>query len=443
MTHAPGEPLSPEEAERLLAPLGQYRAVILAVSGGPDSMALMHLAAEWHARNQPSCHLLVVTVDHGLRAESAHEAAAVADTAAALGLEHRTQFWEGEKPGSGVPSAARAARYNLLEGIALALSPNGRAAVVTAHTQNDQAETLLMRLMRGSGLEGLAAMAPVRPMRTGSRADLLRPLLDVPKSRLIATLQLRGAAWIEDPTNQNMDFERPRLRQALAALKPHGIEAAALATSARRLREAGEAVDYAQAHFTATLDLPANGEVVYAWCARHAFEAGPPLLRGRVLAMLIARFGGATPAPDLAEVEALIQRLASGGSITATLGGAVVAAGPRWLKVWREVARIEREPLQLLPGIAQLWDNRFWVCSANAEGVSVGALGEEGRLRLGGDLDPGYRLPAAAVAAQPAFWRGGELLAVPSLAGFLKAGTAFAARSEAASQGFSAVPRLH
>jgi len=407
------------EADKLLAPLAAFDGIVLAVSGGPDSMALMRLVAEWNERHpKPSRQILVVTVDHGLRRESAGEASFVAEWATRLQLPCRILRWEGEKPARGLPAAARAARYELLEGQATRLDASN-VGLVTAHTQDDQAETFLMRLKRGSGVDGLSAMAPCTPLRQGSVVSLLRPLLSVPKARLIVTLEARGQTWVEDPTNTCLDYERPAVRVALARLADEGISAGALATSARRLRAAREAVDYGLARFTETLALSFNEEI-FASLSRAAFDEGPEALRARVLARLIGRFGGASLPPQLAEVEDLTARLAADKRTTSTLGGAVVSATPREVKIWREPGRIAGAPLTLQPGVWDVWDKRFRVRSGGVD-VHVRPLGEALRRETVAPLlDPRRPLPAAAVAALPAFWSGDRLLGVPALKTYMQ-----------------------
>src|ERR1700683_2852862 len=172
-----------QDAKRLFAEWKAAPAIVLAVSGGPDSTALMWLAVRWRRGLVRGPRLLAVTVDHGLRAESAAEARDVKRLARSLELPHRTVRWTGVKPKTGMPAAARAARYRLL---AQAARANGATHILTAHTRDDQAETLLMRMLRGSGIAGLAAMAR-ETERDG--VQLARPFLNVSKSQLIATLR--------------------------------------------------------------------------------------------------------------------------------------------------------------------------------------------------------------------------------------------------------------
>jgi len=211
-------PISASDAKRLFADWKAAPALVLAVSGGPDSIALMWLAARWRR-----------SVSRGPRE--------VKRLAHALDLEHRTVRWRGAKPLAGVPAAARSARYQLL---AQAARTAGATHILTAHTRDDQAETLLMRLLRGSGIAGLAAMA-----RESERDGLwlARPLLDVPKSRLIATLGKAGINFADDPTNRDTAFTRPRLRALLPTLAAEGGDARSLARLASRLARANAAVE--------------------------------------------------------------------------------------------------------------------------------------------------------------------------------------------------------
>ncbi|MGI9384089.1 MAG: tRNA lysidine(34) synthetase TilS, partial [Methyloligellaceae bacterium] len=214
--------------------------VALAVSGGADSLALMHLMARWCAlKGLAAPKPTVLTVDHGLRAASAAEAAHVARLARGLGFKPVLLRWDAEKPTSNLQSAARAARYDLM---AAHCHTAGIAAMVTAHHLEDQAETVLMRLGRGSGVDGLAAIPEVSAW---AGIDLLRPLLDLRKARLIATLEAAGVDWIEDPSNLNERFERVRVRRALERLESLGLTADRLALTARRMRRARAALDAA------------------------------------------------------------------------------------------------------------------------------------------------------------------------------------------------------
>jgi tRNA(Ile)-lysidine synthase len=201
-------PVSAAELRSLFADLADHPVLILAVSGGPDSTALLWLAARWRKSLKHGPKLVAVTVDHGLRKEAKREAAAVARLARKLGVAHRTVRWQGRKPATGLQEAARMARYRLL---AEAARRAGARAVLTAHTLDDQAETVLIRLTRGSGIGGLGAMARVAPLHGDGEISLIRPLLDLPKVRLVATLRRARIGWRGGPGAPTRRWSGPRL----------------------------------------------------------------------------------------------------------------------------------------------------------------------------------------------------------------------------------------
>jgi tRNA(Ile)-lysidine synthase len=230
------------EADSLFSGLEKLPAILLAVSGGPDSTALLMLAARWRDGRKSGPKLFAVTVDHGLRMEAKREAAAVAKLARKLGVAHRIVRWTGKKPKTGLPQAARFARYRLL---AEAARKAGAPCIVTAHTLDDQAETVLIRMSRGSGVTGLAAMARITGVPGGEGVRLVRPLLDIPKARLVATLQAAKIAFADDPTNRDPRFTRARLRGLMPQLAQEGLDARRLALLARRLKRAEAAIETA------------------------------------------------------------------------------------------------------------------------------------------------------------------------------------------------------
>jgi tRNA(Ile)-lysidine synthase len=272
----------------------------------------MWLAARWRVGFSRGPRLLAVTVDHGLRAESAHEAREVKRLAHALDVPHRTVRWSGEKPKSGVPAAARDARYGLLTAIA---RRSGAGHVLTAHTRDDQAETLLMRLLRGSGISGLAAMA-----RESERDGVLiaRPLLDVSKTQLIATLEKAGIGFADDPTNRDIRFTRPRIRKVIEGLAAEGGDTRNLARLASRLARANAAIEVltdGAARYLALRDrkaaAPAKTRTAQPRNASFdaaAFAGLPEEIRLRLLLRAISRFGHEGPV-ELGKVEALLAAL--------------------------------------------------------------------------------------------------------------------------------------
>jgi tRNA(Ile)-lysidine synthase len=297
-------PVTTRDAKSLFADWKGAPAMILAVSGGPDSIALMWLAARWRRAMARGPRLLAVTVDHGLRPEAAREAREVKRLASSLDMPHRTLRWSGAKPKAGVPAAAREARYRLL---AQAARQSRATHILTAHTRDDQAETLLMRLLRGSGIAGLAAMAR-ESERDGLR--LARPLLDVPKSRLVATLQKAKINFAEDPTNRDPNFTRARLRAVMPALAAEGCDARNLARLASRLARANAAVEILAEgadRYLALKDRAHTNSGGRTFDAK-AFAELPEEVRLRLLLRTINQYGHEGPA-ELGKVEALLAAL--------------------------------------------------------------------------------------------------------------------------------------
>jgi tRNA(Ile)-lysidine synthase len=346
MSDDDNSPISAQDAKRLFADWSGVPAMVLAVSGGPDSIALMWLAARWRRALARGPRLVAVTVDHGLRAEAAAEAREVKRLARILDLPHRTLRWSGAKPRTGLPAAARAARYRLL---AQAARAHGATHVLTAHTRDDQAETLLMRMLRGSGIAGLAAMA-----RESEREGVLlaRPFLNVSKSQLIATLKKAKIDFADDPTNRDLNFTRPRIRTLMPLLATEGGDVRNLARLASRLARANAAVEVLADGAERYLALKGREASHPGFGAKTAgaktsgaktldaktFDAGafaamPEEIRLRLLLRAIDRFGHEGPA-ELGKVETLLAALdraaaektaGRGVRLKQTLAGALVS----------------------------------------------------------------------------------------------------------------------
>jgi tRNA(Ile)-lysidine synthase len=303
----------------LLAPLADVSQCLLAVSGGPDSLAMMVVTAHWaqEKRKGPRPVLSVATVDHGLRKEAADEARFVAKIAKSLGLKHKTLRWEGSKPRTGVQAAARDARYQLLCDHAATI---GARALVLAHHADDQAETLLMRLCAGSGPAGLSGMSAV-----SLRDDLfvLRPFLDVPGARLKACLSGTGFSAIEDPSNSDARFTRVRFRGLRDSLESEGLDAARLGRLAKRMQRIEAALAVAVAEAERMAMIPQASGLRFA----ALLWTYPDEIILRVIGRAIARVGG-RGAPDLAALEdvclALSDTARDGKRLKRTLGGTVL-----------------------------------------------------------------------------------------------------------------------
>ena len=394
-----------------LGPFERAPHLAVAASGGPDSMALTLLLAEWvQGRNG---RLDAITVDHGLRAESAAEAQQVGRWLAHLpGVTHRTLSWSGPKPESGIQAAARDARYRLL---AEYCRDNRILHLCVAHHRDDQIETHHLRAGHGSGALGLAGMSAIRPL-DGVR--LMRPLLGVPKAALLALLTARGQAWIDDPSNANPAFERVRLRQSAETADDERDAAQLHRLGLERQRLEAEAAGLLAETFTL---FPAGwGELAPA-----AFSetASPNLL---ALGWVLQSLGGNDyPVSDSRRAEAL-ERIRSDAAADFTLGGCHVRrSGPR-LQIHRDWGAI-RQRAAAVPGMRMTWDGRFAVTVSPrlapkvtvtpSLDFTIGRLGERGIRLLGaaGHAQSESGIPEPARKALPALWQGDRLMAVPGL----------------------------
>jgi len=355
-----GRPISVREANRLLHPFMRARALVLAVSGGPDSTALLMLAARWRRAHKHAPELFAVTVDHGLRPQSAAEARAVKALAQRLKVAHCTLRWSGKKPRTGLQEAAREARYRLLASAARKLEAG---YVLTAHTLDDQAETVLMRMARGSGVTGLRAMRKLTPMvfparspqrRSHDRHPLLlgRPLLDIAKARLFATLRRDKIEFADDPSNRDSRFARSRMRELMPLLAQEGLDAGRLAVFARRLRRADDALENATDAASAQCSSEPwikSAPIVFDVLA---FRKLPAEVALRLLGRAIGHFGGER-ALRLGKLEAFYDALENAFSgagpksrsrfrFRRTLAGALVTLSGTRLVIERAPARTGR-----------------------------------------------------------------------------------------------------
>ncbi len=381
------------------APFESKPAIAVAVSGGPDSLALLLLIDGWVRDRGGSA--LALTVDHGLRPDSAAEAAQVGDWAQGRGITHETLRWTGAKPHTGIQAAARQARYALLSE---ACAAHGILHLAFAHHADDQAETVLFRRERGSGPAGLAGMAASRSL---GPVRLIRSLLGWPKSALTETCRHFAQDFIEDPSNRSDRFARTALRRQLAGDPEHRAALLRAAAGAASLRVAADAL-LANA-LAAIVEIRPDG---IALLDREAFISAEAGTRHAVLAATLRTVGGQAFAPDADAVGRLDAGLSDRDFTGASLGGCLIRIWNGRFLVCREPKRAA-PPVMLTPDGWSRWDGRFSVRAAgNHENMSVGALGSQAYAGLRRAADLG--LPAVAGAGLPAVRSGGDLAAVPS-----------------------------
>ena len=402
------EIILPDRFAALMARLGPFEpapTIAVAVSGGPDSMALTLLAAAWAAARNGGVE--AITVDHGLRPESGDEARQVGTWLAdRSGVSHAVLEWRGAKPERGIQAAAREARYRLLTEHCRA---KGILHLCLAHHLDDQEETHRLRAEHGSGSQGLAGMSAIR---AADGVRLLRPLLGIPKATLIATLRARGQEWIEDPSNRNPAFERVRLRQSQA---PDGAEA-----TIARLRRLGLERDRLERQAAAMLSegllLHDGGWAEIEPVGWQASDPAAPLALGWILQSI----GGTEfriPAARCAEALAAIR---AEEVADFTLGGCHLSRRAATLRIARDWGAVQ-DTRSVGPGSRFHWDRRFEIRIGPEWGgrgsLTVARLGERGLQWLGraGHSVTGHEIVEPARKALPALFDAEVLLAAPQL----------------------------
>ena len=395
----------------------------------------MYLAARRaHDASQPRPH--VVTVDHGLRPEAAAEAELVKGWAGALGLPHTTLTWDGPKPTSDIQAQARAIRYQLIADYCL---DSGLTSVMVAHTQDDQAETFLLRLARGSGVTGLSGMAACGPLPVTEprykSIRLLRPLLQFSRAALRSSLRAAGQEWIEDPSNEDVSFARVRMRALMSALAEEGLTVSRLAATTDRLSDVSVVMDdvahdlkHACAHFASGGYVCVDGP---------ALMSAPRSIGLKVLGELLMAVGGSYYQPRFVALERLYEALAhdvaGAGELGQgrTLGGCHIGPAAlgstqsyviaREMRSLRARLRKLETPLGLGVGESVLWDNRMELVLSGSQETGVcwrgdiRPLGREGWRELtkrvaGPNQDTLKHIPVKARTALPGLWSGDDLV---------------------------------
>ncbi len=365
----------------------------LAVSGGGDSMAMLALAHNWS--RAWGVRLRAITIDHGLRPESADEAAMVAQECATLGWPHDTLAWRWDGTGN-VQDAARRGRLNLISQWRGTLQH-----VLMAHTADDVAETFLIRLARGSGVDGLAAMLPKREV---ADFTVVRPCLQMRRDELRHYAQHLMVPWAEDPSNDDPKYDRARARKILSELDGMGLRFDGITDTANRMRRAADALrsqtcEAARHCVSETVD---GGLLLQ----RDAFAKLPHDIQLRLLASAIMWIGNADYRPRAAKLEFLLDRIMAGGA--STLMGVKLELSGDTVRSFREYSAVATT---VSTGI---WDGRWRIAGPSTKDMTIQALGE-------GISDcPDWRdsgVPRAALMASPAIWAQGSVIAAP-IAGF-------------------------
>lgn len=405
--------LGTEDFAALIAPyIASGEKVAVAVSGGPDSMALA-FCLQRYVGQAGATNLTALIVEHGLRPESAQEAQTVAERLSVMGIEAHILPWHHDGIDNRVHVRARAARYRLLLD---ACKARGIAKLFLAHHADDQAETILMRFAKGSGIDGLAGMEAVKEVEG---VQLIRPFLSLPKVRLIATCEVQAIPFITDPSNEADKYARGRLRRMMPLLEQEGFTRERLLDLSERAHEAKDALDfYAQAFLRDHAEILTGGAVRIDLSA---LRGQPRAVTLRAVAWILSDIDRtADYGPERKQLVPFVDWLLQEGESEArTLHGCLVQKGELCARAvfLREAAAIaDRQPLEA--GQTILWDGRWDIAYSGTEtGLEVMPLGRQTHETVDGlaprlrDLVPQGRIRAAL----PALWCGDQLAAIPVL----------------------------
>ena len=378
--------------------------IAVAVSGGGDSMALALLVRDWvKGHGGPNGgELIALTVDHGLRAESAAEAQKVGALLKDKGIAHELLVWQGDKPETHIQERAREARYKILTE---ACRKRGFGFLAVAHNLEDQTETFWMRLAHGSGLDGLAGMTPSRDV---DGVKIIRPVMGFTRADLRATCEHYKVAWIEDPSNKNDKYLRVRLREFEDVLAQEGFTPARLAQTMQKLEDAREALAVMVATaFSTSVQVHPEG---YATLNTQQWQKSPKEIQRRVLAQALTSVSPQEYPIGAEAIETTRLELQTAGFMGKTLAGCEIFPAQGGYFVFVREAAIVEGPVEAAEG--KVWDKRFAV-SGVAAGVTIGALGSA---KIDEDKTPAKKaLPFKIRRVLPAFFLNDNLCAVPHL----------------------------
>ena len=347
---------------------GKYQHVAVGVSGGVDSLALCLLAQQWGEQN--GVKLTALTVDHGLRKESAREAAQVKSWLTRRGIAHVTLVLDQPFPRYGIQAFARKWRFQLLGDWCRI---NLADVVMLAHTIEDQMETICMRILADSGPEGLSG---IRRNTVVGGLRILRPLLKISKGRLIATCSAFNQDWVVDPSNQDTTYSRVKIRQLMPYIEKTGLESNKMIRLASAMEKLRNAFDNFSASFVKN-----NGGILktgIAWINVSSFEKMPNKFKELLLLRLLVTIGGASWPSSKKKINRLIDSLKKEKVTRSTLGGCVIEKtilGKIW--IYREIKR-RCLSVVIMPGEKRRWDNRFEVFQNFDRKLILEPLGEQG-----------------------------------------------------------------
>lgn len=372
----------------------------VAVSGGSDSLSLLYLINSWS--NKKNLKIVILTVDHNLRNGSADEALYVGELCNKLGLIHKTLFWDHEDIEGNLSASAREARYRLMQN-----SIPSDAILITGHTLDDQAETFLMRLRRGSGVDGLASMAEQSYLSFGNDGiTIFRPLLDFERQTLRKVLNFYKVDWIEDPTNNDQSFERVRVRELLARFVEIGIDKNTIGRTALLMQSAKTALNHFASDCYEKFGSCDNGDIIFDFSE---FSKQPLDVKRRLISAAQKWISNQKYRPRLSQVDALINSIDE--KVTFSGSGTICYFHNNSIRITREANACVCE----IEASNDVIFDRRWklIALENCKDLTIKCLGEDGYTFL----EPGIRkkIPYKTIIALPALFNDTNLINFPFL----------------------------
>ena len=370
----------------------------VAVSGGSDSLSLLYLINSWS--NKKNLKIVILTVDHNLRNGSADEALYVGELCNKLGLIHKTLFWDHEDIEGNLSASAREARYRLMQN-----SIPSDAILITGHTLDDQAETFLMRLRRGSGVDGLASMAEQSYLSLGNDGiTIFRPLLDFERQTLRKVLKFYKVDWIEDPTNNDQSFERVRVRDLLARFVEIGMDKNTIGRTALLMQSAKTALNHFASDCYEKFGSCDNGDIIFDFSE---FSKQPLDVKRRLISAAQKWISNQKYRPRLSQVDALINSIDE--KVTFSGSGTICYFHNNSIRITREANACVCE----IEASNDVIFDRRWklIALENCKDLTIKCLGEDGYTLL----EPGIRkkIPYKTIIALPALFNDNNLINFP------------------------------
>ena len=388
------------------------KPIALAVSGGPDSTAMMQIAAL--SKKLKNNNVTVIVVDHGLREESKNEANIVGQNAKLLGFKFKILKWDGVKPKTRIQEIARKTRYKLMTSWC---KKKGIEKLFLAHHLDDQVETFLMRLGKGSGVDGLAVMNYVTEI---SSLKLVRPFLEIPKTRFIKILSITNLEWISDPSNFSSDYKRSRIRKILPILSKEGINSKQIGLVIKRMRSAKDALN-TQTNILLKKYLSNVDNVAYFLNKELLKDVKEKEILLRVLEKIFMNISGSIYPPRRNKLENIISWILKNNNIKAkTLTGVVVRKRKSELIFYREPDDCYKSVnIRPLTSRYSCWDDRFFLKANKSNDLQIRALGDVGITILKEEKilkRQGFQnVPLSAWKTVPGVWSKKRLISVPTL----------------------------